>query len=113
MRLKAKSKRRQAKSRTIPTWRLKAKPNTGPAKSKKRSGRSRRCSSSKLGGLCPEHIAAFGATDAPPLQPQLVRLEGMPRWHRLEDEHGGLELLAYQRPVCWSRRGWRQDPAGQ
>ena len=33
--------------------------------------------------------------------------------HRLEDEYGGLELLADQRPVCWSRRGWRQDPAGQ
>ena len=33
--------------------------------------------------------------------------------HRLEDEHRGLELLAYQRPVCRSRRGWRQDPAGQ
>ena len=51
----------QAKSRTILTWRLKAKPNTGPAKSKKKSGRSRKCSRSKLGGLCPEHDAAFGA----------------------------------------------------
>jgi len=33
--------------------------------------------------------------------------------HRLEDEHGGLELLAFQRPLCRSRGGWRQDPAGR
>ena len=33
--------------------------------------------------------------------------------HRLEDEYRGLELFAYQGPVCWSRRRWRQDPARQ
>ena len=28
-------------------------------------------------------------------------------------EHGGLELLAFQRPLCRSRSGWRQDLAGR
>src|ERR1039458_3095244 len=40
---------------------MKAKPNTPSAKWKKRSGRSKKCSRNKVGGLCPEH-AAFGTT---------------------------------------------------
>src|ERR1019366_1864826 len=44
---------------------MKAKPNTGQGKLKKRSGRSKKCSRSKLGRLCPEH-AGFGTNDAPP-----------------------------------------------
>src|ERR1035437_8615157 len=72
MKGKAKSKRRRAKSRTIPTWRLKAKPNTGPGKLKKRSGRSKKYSRSKLGGLCAGHVFCVRGKppDAPPFHAQ-------------------------------------------
>ena len=33
--------------------------------------------------------------------------------HGLEDEHGSIELFAFQRSVCWNRGGWLSDPAGQ
>ena len=49
--VKGKSKRRQAKLRTILTCRPKATPKKTPAKLRKRSDRSKKCSRSKLGGL--------------------------------------------------------------
>src|ERR1019366_3359383 len=79
MKEKAKSKRRQAKSRTIPTWRLKAKPNTGPGKLKKRSGRSKKYSRSKLGGLCAGHVFCFRRTHQ---QPYSSRVKGKPEVNR-------------------------------
>jgi uncharacterized protein YjbJ (UPF0337 family) len=42
----------------------KAEHNAG--KVKKKVGRSRKCSRSKSSRLCPEHVPAFGTTDAPP-----------------------------------------------
>src|ERR1035437_3680769 len=63
---KAKSKRQPAKSRTILTCRPKATPKKTPAKLRKRSDRSKKYSRSKVGGLCPEHVHAFGTTDVPP-----------------------------------------------
>jgi len=41
----------------------KAEHNAG--KVEKKVGRSKKSSGGKLGGLCPEHVPAFGTTDAP------------------------------------------------
>src|SRR5664279_198201 len=45
---------------------MKAKPSTRPAKSKRKSGRSRKCSRSKSGGPCPEY---FGWSPTQSLDP--------------------------------------------